>query len=149
PTPDIRTRRTPDTHTCTSEGARRQLIDRSSQPFGHGLGYTDWTYESVEVEGTTVRVRLRNSGERPGREVVQVYLAPSEPDPERPARRLVGFAWAEAAPGERVEVTVDLPPRAFEIWDKMSGSWSFVKGSHEIQIGRSITDRRLTAAINV
>ncbi|MFC9911099.1 glycoside hydrolase family 3 C-terminal domain-containing protein [Streptomyces sp. NPDC127197] len=118
-------------------------------PFGHGLGYTDWTYESVEVEGTSVRVRLRNSGERPGREVVQVYLAPSEPDPERPARRLAGFAGVEAAPGERVEVTVDLPRRAFEIWDKMSGSWSFVKGSYEIQIGRSITDRRLTAAINV
>ncbi|MGW3723602.1 beta-glucosidase H [Streptomyces sp. NPDC000851] len=118
-------------------------------PFGHGLGYTDWTYESVEVEGSSVRVRLRNSGERPGREVVQVYLAPSEPDPERPARRLAGFAGVEAAPGERVEVTVELPRRAFEIWDEMSASWSFVKGSYEIQVGHSITDRRLTAAINV
>ncbi|MFD7403629.1 glycoside hydrolase family 3 C-terminal domain-containing protein [Streptomyces sp. NPDC059866] len=118
-------------------------------PFGHGLGYTDWTYESVEVEGSSVRVRLRNSGERPGREVVQVYLAPSEPDPERPARRLAGFAGVEAAPGERVEVTVELPRRAFEIWDEMTTSWSFVKGSYEIQVGHSITDRRLTATINV
>ncbi|MBT2674930.1 glycoside hydrolase family 3 C-terminal domain-containing protein, partial [Streptomyces sp. ISL-14] len=41
-----------------------------SYPFGHGLGYTDWTYESVEAEGTTVRVRVRNSGKRAGREVV-------------------------------------------------------------------------------
>ncbi|MCX5258799.1 glycoside hydrolase family 3 C-terminal domain-containing protein [Streptomyces canus] len=118
-------------------------------PFGHGLGYTDWTYESVEVRGTTVRVRLRNSGSRAGREVVQVYLAPAEPDAERPARRLAGFAGAAAGPGESVEVTVEIPRRAFEIWDEKTSSWSYVKGSYEIQVGRSIGDRRVTATINV
>ncbi|MFF7173483.1 beta-glucosidase [Streptomyces pseudovenezuelae] len=118
-------------------------------PFGHGLGYTDWTYESVEVRGTAVRVRLRNSGARAGREVVQVYLAPAEPDAERPARRLAGFAGAEAGPGESVEVTVEIPRRAFEIWDEKTSSWAYVKGSYEIQVGRSIGDRRLTATINV
>ncbi|MGC0403690.1 beta-glucosidase [Streptomyces sp. SAI-126] len=118
-------------------------------PFGHGLGYTDWTYESVEVRGTTVRVRLRNSGDRAGREVVQVYLAPAEPDAERPARRLAGFAGVEAGPGESVEVTVEIPRRAFEIWDEKSSSWSYVKGSYELQVGRSIGDRRVTVTINV
>jgi beta-glucosidase len=118
-------------------------------PFGHGLGYTDWTYESVEVQGPTVRVRLRNSGTRAGREVVQVYLAPAEPDAERPARRLAGFAGAEAGPGERVEVTVRLPRRAFEIWDDKTSTWTHVKGSYEIQVGSSIEDRRVTATINV
>lgn len=120
-----------------------------SYPFGHGLGYTDWTYESAEVRGTTVRVRLRNSGARAGREVVQVYLAPAEPDAERPARRLAGFAGVAAGPGEVVETTVELPRRAFEIWDEKTGAWSHVKGSYEIQVGRSISDRRLTATINV
>ncbi|MFJ6387062.1 glycoside hydrolase family 3 protein [Streptomyces sp. NPDC091972] len=118
-------------------------------PFGHGLGYTDWTYESVEVRGTTVRVRLRNSGARPGREVVQVYLAPGEPDAERPTRRLAGFAGVEAGPGESVEATVEIPRRAFEIWDEKTSSWSYVKGSYEIQVGRSIGDRRVTVTINV
>ncbi|WP_394814295.1 beta-glucosidase [Streptomyces dubilierae] len=122
-------------------------------PFGHGLGYTDWTYESVEVTGTphatTATVRLRNTGDRPGREVVQLYLAPAEADPTRPARWLAGFAGVEAGPGETVEATVELPRRAFEIWDEATGSWSFVKGSYEIQVGRSIADRRITAAINV
>ncbi|MFJ9104185.1 glycoside hydrolase family 3 protein [Streptomyces sp. NPDC102405] len=118
-------------------------------PFGHGLGYTDWTYESVEVRGTTVRVRLRNSGSRPGREVVQVYLAPAGPDAERPARRLAGFAGTAAGPGESVEITVEIPRRAFEIWDEKTSSWSYVKGSYEIQVGRSIGDRRVTATINV
>ncbi|WTI13879.1 glycoside hydrolase family 3 C-terminal domain-containing protein [Streptomyces sp. NBC_00820] len=118
-------------------------------PFGHGLGYTDWTYESLDADGTTVRVRLRNTGERPGREVVQVYLSPAEPDPERPARWLAGFAGAEAGPGESVEVSVELPRRAFEIWDEKVKAWAFVKGSYEITAGRSIVDRRLAARINV
>ncbi|WP_406445793.1 glycoside hydrolase family 3 C-terminal domain-containing protein [Streptomyces sp. NBC_01613] len=120
-----------------------------SYPFGYGLGYTDWTYESVEVEGTTAKVRVRNSGERAGREVVQVYLAPAEPGPDRPARRLAGFAGVEAAPGETAEAVIRIPRRAFETWDEAANSWSFVKGSYEIQVSRSITDRRLTATINV
>ncbi|MGW7256351.1 beta-glucosidase [Streptomyces sp. NPDC054834] len=118
-----------------------------SYPFGHGLGYTDWTYESLHVADTTVTVRLRNTGERAGREVVQVYLAPSVPDPDRPARWLAGFAGVEAEPGESVEVTVDIPLRALEIWAEKR--WVVVKGSYEIQVGRSISDRRLAATINV
>jgi beta-glucosidase len=121
-------------------------------PFGHGLGYTEWTYESVEVAGPTVRVRVRNSGERPGREVVQVHLAPTTATgtgPDRPARWLAGFASVEAAPGESAEAVVDLPRRVFEVWGEAAQEWLFVKGSYEIQVGRSIADRRITATINV
>jgi beta-glucosidase len=121
--------------------------------FGHGLGYTDWAYESVAVEGATVRVRLRNTGERAGHEIVQIYVAPAGPEaaggPERPARWLAGFAGISAAAGETVEVTVTLPARAFEVWDKTSGGWARVKGSYEIAAGRSIVDRRVTTAITV
>ncbi|WP_369270790.1 glycoside hydrolase family 3 C-terminal domain-containing protein [Streptomyces sp. R11] len=120
-----------------------------SYPFGHGLGYTEWTYESAKVEGTTVTVRLRNSGERAGREVVQVYLAPTEPGTDRPARRLAGFAGVAAGPGETTEAVIELPRRAFEMWDEQTNSWTFVKGSYEIQVSRSIADRRVTATINV
>lgn len=120
-----------------------------SYAFGHGLGYTEWTYQSLELDGTSARIRVRNTGERPGREVVQLYLAPAEPGAERPARVLAGFAQVEAAPGETAEAVVEIPRRAFEIWDEKTNSWSFVKGSYEIQAGRSITDRRLTGTINV
>lgn len=120
-----------------------------SYPFGHGLGYTDWSYESAEVEGMTVTVRVRNRGERAGREVVQVYLAPAEPDADRPARWLAGFAGVAAGPGETAEAVLELPRRAFETWDETTGSWTFVKGSYEIQVGRSITDPRVSATVNV
>ncbi|MFG2374524.1 beta-glucosidase [Streptomyces sp. NPDC048504] len=132
-----------------------------SYPFGHGLGYTDWSYESIEAEieaeGTRVTVRITNSGTRHGREVVQVYLAPTETntdtdtdtDTERPARWLAGFAGVEAGPGESADVVVELPRRSFEIWDETANAWAFVKGSYEIQAGRSITDRRVATTINV
>ncbi|MGW1210443.1 beta-glucosidase [Streptomyces sp. NPDC002499] len=120
-----------------------------SYPFGHGLGYTDWTYQSVDVDGMTARIRVRNSGARPGREIVQLYLAPARPTADRPGRWLAGFASVEAGPGETTEAVIELPRRAFEIWDETANGWSFVKGSYEIQVGRSITDRRITATINV
>ncbi|WP_339129168.1 glycoside hydrolase family 3 C-terminal domain-containing protein [Streptomyces sp. f51] len=118
-----------------------------SYAFGHGLGYTDWTYESLATEGTTVTVRVRNRGGRAGREVVQVYLAPAEPGTERPVRALAGFAVVEAAPGESAEAVVELPRRSFEIWDTATNAWAFVKGSYEIQAGRSLTDPRLRTII--
>ncbi|MBK3569493.1 glycoside hydrolase family 3 C-terminal domain-containing protein [Streptomyces sp. MBT62] len=120
-----------------------------SYPFGHGLGYTDWAYDDIKADGSSVTVRVTNSGGRYGREVVQVYLAPVEHDPERPARWLAGFAGVEAGPGESVEVRVELPRRSFEIWDETANGWAVVKGSYEIQAGRSITDRRVATTINV
>ncbi|MFE0178814.1 glycoside hydrolase family 3 protein [Streptomyces sp. NPDC059002] len=118
-----------------------------SYAFGHGLGYTDWTYESLMLEGTTATIRVRNSGERTGREVVQVYLAPAETDDERPARWLAGFASVEAAPGESVEATVELPYRAFEIWDEGLNTWAYQGGSYEVSAGRSVEDRRLSETL--
>jgi beta-glucosidase len=70
-----------------------------------------------------------------------------EADSERPARRLVGFAAVEAAPGESAEAVVELPRRAFEVWDENANAWAFVKGSYEVQAGRSLVDRRLSTII--
>jgi beta-glucosidase len=120
-------------------------------PFGHGLGYTTWAYESLAVQpdpdgpGATV-VTVRNTGDRAGREVVQVYLAPTEPDADRPARWLAGFAVAEAAPGEAVAVRIPVPWRAVQVWD---GGWRTVPGGYIVEAAHSVADRRLTADLQV
>ncbi|WP_138903214.1 beta-glucosidase family protein [Streptomyces albidochromogenes] len=118
-------------------------------PFGHGLGYTTWEYESLEVTPTAAKVRVRNTGARAGREVVQVYLAPQADTVERPARWLAGFASVEAGPGECAETEIALPARAFEIWDEEAGAWSFVPGVYEVRASRSLADPRLTATLEL
>lgn len=118
-------------------------------PFGHGLGYTDWAYESLEATADTVRVRLTNTGTRPGREVVQVYLAPVADSVERPASWLAAFAGVEAGPGESVEAEIALPARAFEIWDEEAGGWQRIGGGYEVRASHSHGDTRLTATLDI
>ncbi|WP_338496596.1 glycoside hydrolase family 3 C-terminal domain-containing protein [Streptomyces sp. SJL17-4] len=117
--------------------------------FGHGLGYTSWTYDSLTAGPDTVTVRLTNTGDRTGREVVQVYLAPVADSVERPARWLAGFASVEAGPGETVETRIALPRRAFEIWDEEKNDWTLVPGTYEVLAAHSLTDARLTTTVEI
>ncbi|WKK22115.1 glycoside hydrolase family 3 C-terminal domain-containing protein [Streptomyces olivoreticuli] len=123
--------------------------------FGHGLGYTDWSYEALDIrsEGTddpVATVRVRNTGTRFGREVVQIYLAaPRGGGVERPARRLAGFASLEAAPGRTAEAAIALDPRAFDVWDEAAAAWRRLPGTYTAEAGRSIADRRLTAPVRI
>ncbi|MGW6565137.1 beta-glucosidase [Streptomyces sp. NPDC054975] len=117
--------------------------------FGHGLGYTTWAYESLEVTPTTAKVRITNTGTRTGREVVQIYLAPVSDDVERPARWLAAFASVEAGPGESVETEIPLPARAFEIWDEKRNGWAHIPGPYEVRAAHSLTDTRLTATLDI
>ncbi|MFE5911556.1 glycoside hydrolase family 3 protein [Streptomyces wedmorensis] len=126
-------------------------------PFGHGLGYTTWSYDSLIATPDRVTVQVANTGDRPGREVVQIYLAPVAPEPdgarsatvERPVRWLAGFASVEAAPGESVEASIALPRRAFEIWDEEKGDWTLVTGAYEVVAAHSLSDARLTTALDI
>jgi beta-glucosidase len=120
--------------------------------FGHGLGYTTWSYESVVAperaepgNSFPVRVRLRNSGERAGGEVVQVYLARPEPGVRRPVRWLAGFARVEAGPGQTVEAEIELPARAFQHWSAEHHAWAGEPGAFTVLVGRSAGDLPLTA----
>ncbi|MFF8955569.1 beta-glucosidase [Streptomyces sp. NPDC014894] len=118
--------------------------------FGHGLGYTDWRYESLDAGADAVTVRIRNTGARTGREVVQIYLAPLDAgEIERPSRWLAGFASVEAAPGESAEVRIALPRRAFETWDEDANAWALRTGSYEVHAAHALDDSRLSATVEI
>ncbi|MCP2259219.1 beta-glucosidase [Streptoalloteichus tenebrarius] len=124
--------------------------------FGHGLGYTSWEYTDLEVgkvavtgQGIPVRVKVRNTGTRPGREVVQVYLSRPGGSVEYPVRWLAGFATVDARQGASATVEVSLPARAFEHWDQEHGSWLVEPGTYRVEVGRSSRDLRLSAEVEV
>jgi beta-glucosidase len=117
-------------------------------PFGHGLGYTTWAYESA-VPDTPVlapdgdlnlTVVLRNTGPRTGREVIQAYLEPPSGDPRRPVRVLAAFAAVTAAPGEAAEARLTVPARAFARYDEAAGTWARPPGEFTVRVGRSSAD---------
>ncbi|MBO0915519.1 fibronectin type III-like domain-contianing protein, partial [Streptomyces laculatispora] len=122
--------------------------------FGHGLGYTDWEYEELTAPASVragepfdVRVRVRNSGRRRGREVVQVYLARSGSAVERPVRRLIGYAAVEAGPRESVVAVVRVSGRALAHWSAERHGWETEAGGFTLLGGRSAGELPLTAAL--
>jgi beta-glucosidase len=118
-------------------------------PFGHGLGYTSWEYlaadAQVDDDGARVAVTLRNSGDRQGREVVQVYAGRPDSAVERPVRWLAGFAGVQADPGEQVTTTIALRRRAFQHW--AHGGWTVEPGTFRLEIGHSVGDLPLGAIV--
>jgi beta-glucosidase len=121
---------------------------RPRYSFGHGLGYTTWSYEGIETsDASQVTVTVRNTGDRAGREVVQVYVSPiGRADGHRPRRWLAGFANATASPGERATVTIALPDRTWQVW---ADGWSAVPGEYMIEAAHSIDDVRLRTTVAV
>ena len=105
--------------------------------FGSGLGYTTWEYLSADGSAAAVTVRLRNTGSRRGREVVQVYAARPDGAVERPLRWLAGFAVGEADPAEEVAVTVELPERTYQHWDEAGHRWATEAGRFRLHVGPS------------
>jgi beta-glucosidase len=117
--------------------------------FGHGLGYTSFSYEAVQVEqnghDVEVRVRIRNIGDRRGKEVVQLYVGSD--DPSRPRRELKAFGRIELDSGADGELVFTLGERAFSHWDSALSRFVVIAGRHEIAIGRSSRDLRLMETV--
>jgi beta-xylosidase len=124
--------------------------------FGHGLSYTSFTYGDLTVEneqaGTDGEFRLaltvRNDGERPGAEVVQLYLHDPVASVVQPVQRLVGYTRVPLAPGQarRLRVTVPADVASFTGRD---GRRVVEPGELELRLAASSTDVRLTARVTL
>ncbi len=112
--------------------------------FGHGLGYTTFVLGPVQVtgEGTdrTVEVEVRNTGERRGSHVVQVYVRRRGSALQRPDKELAGYAKVQCAPGATSTVRIPLGRDAFTVWDVAASAWLVEAGTYEILVGSSSTD---------
>jgi beta-glucosidase len=123
--------------------------------FGHGLGYTDWSYQSLAPgtaslaagEDLPVLITVRNSGGRAGREVVQLYLEGPDDDPSRPLRVLAAFASLGAEPDDAAEARLTVPARSFARFDEGLAGWVSHPGTYTLHAGRSSRDLRLSTQV--
>ncbi|MBM7582201.1 beta-glucosidase [Caldicoprobacter guelmensis] len=114
-------------------------------PFGYGLSYTTFEYsdlriskkEILDTETVTVTVKVKNTGEMAGKEVVQLYVSDVESSVIRPDKELKGFEKVELKPGEEKTVTFELDKRAFAYYNVDIKDWHVETGEFEILIGKS------------
>ncbi|AJE39263.1 beta-xylosidase [Streptomyces nodosus] len=124
--------------------------------FGHGLSYTSFAWSDLLVDeketGTDGEFRLeftvRNTGQRQGTEVVQLYLHDPVAPVVQPVQRLVGYTRVPLAPGEarRVRVTVPADLASFTGRD---GRRVVEAGDLELRLSASSADARLTASVTL
>ena len=122
-------------------------------PFGHGLSYTAFSYSGLKLEkagdAITVLCSVKNTGERAGAEIVQVYVAPPKASVARPPSELKGFTKVKLNRGESREVRITLRPSALAYYDDKSGKWKAEPGEYGILVGASSRDIRLRGKIKL
>ena len=109
-------------------------------PFGFGLSYTSYTYSGLKTANEkgerVVSFMVKNTGERTGTEIAQVYAALPDAAGET-FRRLVGWARVELRPGESKAVSVTVDPQMFSIFDEQKNGWALLPGSYHLFAGPS------------
>lgn len=115
--------------------------------FGHGLSYTDFAYEDLSVDAEGVRFTVRNTGNRPGSTVPQLYIGMPQPDADtvQPPRQLKGFDKLQLGPGESRQLRIPFVERSFAYWHTESEDWAVAPGCYTIEVGASSRDIRLEA----
>ena len=127
---------------------KRQL--EPAFPFGHGLSYTQFKIGEINAaevieQGAlgTMRVRIQNTGQVAGKEVVQLYVSDLESSLPRPVKELKGFQKIYLLPGEEREVSFTLQPRDLAYYDAHRKCWITEPGEYELCIGVSVEDIRV------
>ncbi|AZS14124.1 beta-glucosidase family protein [Paenibacillus lutimineralis] len=126
-------------------------------PFGFGLSYTVFTYQDLEIhaddiqdnEELTVTVTVHNAGNRPGQEIVQLYVRDVQSTVLRPEKELKGFQKIFLEPGASRAVTFHLDHRAFSYYNVDINSWHVETGEFEILIGKSSAEIELAQKVMV
>ena len=124
--------------------------------FGYGLSYSSFAYSDLELssseispdEALTVSVRITNTGERAGDEVVQLYVSDRFASRTRPVQELAGFCRVHLNAGETKTVRFTLQPSQLAFLDG-DMKWKIEKGAFDFRIGASSEDRRLSGSFTV
>lgn len=154
----------PGTHNVTyAEGIflGYRYYDRSKVkplfPFGFGLSYTSFSFGNLRVTPSeasatgpiTVSFDVRNTGQRAGAEVAQVYVADPSATVPRPIKELKGFERVFLKPGEIRNVSLTLNRRSLAYWDTKTSGWKVDPGRFVVYVGDSSENVPLQAAVTV
>ncbi len=123
-------------------------------PFGHGLSYTNFTYSNLvcvrpaqKLDMVSVSVEVKNTGNKEGKEVVQVYVNDVDSTVDRPKKELKAFRKINLKPGESKVVKFMLKGDAFSFFDVEKNKWVLEPGQFNIMVGSSSQDIKQTSLL--
>lgn len=142
-----------------TDSAFKAYIDMPHEPryrFGFGLSYTTFDIDGLTMGADTVEpfgsvnisFDVKNTGERTGATVVQVYAKDAVSSIIRPVQELVGFQRVELTAGESKRVHMELCPAQMAFLDR-DFHWKVEAGEFELMVGFSSDDVRVRASFNV
>ncbi len=134
----------PDIEDYSMKNRTYRFMSDALFPFGYGLSFTSFGFGQATLASTSIsatesaslKIPLSNTGKRSGTEVVQVYVR-RVGDNDGPIRTLRAFQRIELAAGKSTQLSISLPPSAFEFFDRSTGKMSVIAGEYEIQYGNS------------
>jgi beta-glucosidase len=126
-------------------------------PFGHGLSYARFAHGPIRLSADelapgselTLALDVTNTGERPGQEVVQVYVRDEAARVARPEKELQAFAKVALEPGETRTVRLTLGMRSLAFFDEAAMAWVAEPGRFELLVGASSQDIRARASFRL
>lgn len=121
-------------------------------PFGHGLSYTDFKYEDLEIvantkKHVTAKIKITNVGSIYGKETAQIYIQNLESRVEKPRQELKAFVKVGLNPGESKTVEFFLDRRSFAWYNVKKSIWQVDRGDYNLKIGSSSRDIRLEKTV--
>ena len=125
-----------------------------SYPFGFGLSYTTFEYSDAKIakkgDSYEVSVTIKNTGEREGKEVVELYIsAPDNKAANKPAKELKAFAKTKALKaGESETVTMTVKAADLASFDEAASAWVVAEGEYQFFVGASSQDIKATLTAN-
>ncbi len=134
----------------------RYFNSRPLYAFGHGLSYTKFNFSrgklgSKGIQGGTVKLSftIKNSGDRDGDEVMQIYFRHVNSPVPQPKLALCGFERVHLGHGESSKIAVEIPAERLRSWDTDKKQYSVEPGDYEFLIGNASDDIRLKLPMTV
>ena len=121
-----------------------------SYPFGFGLSYTTFDYADAQInekgDAYEVTVTVKNSGEREGKEVVELYVsAPDSKAANKPVKELKAFAKTKnLKPGESETVKLSVKAADLASFDEAASAWVVAEGEYQFLVAASAADIKAT-----
>ncbi|MDE5417529.1 glycoside hydrolase family 3 C-terminal domain-containing protein [Labilibaculum sp. DW002] len=124
-------------------------------PFGYGLSYTNYTYSDLQLNSSTkitddrfeIACKVKNTGEKDGTEIVQLYVSPTDENSSMKPIQLKGFQRVDLKAGEEKSIKFLVSPE--QLVQYKNDQWIVVPGKYDFKLAASCTDIRLSGTINI